>query len=171
MISYQTNGGSWNIENCTRLAISEQGLEFYGEYVSAGHYAIWFNQNYNTCETQLTTAFQNSYSTLKQNVLSDNGFTQVTTLQEQYLSWDNTLVKDSNNRLYRVHVTKNPYFRWKYVTSGDMVSTMKTLINSTSLTRSGDWGQEAFAVKYDNIEYTFSYEEVTDANAFNIDIQ
>jgi hypothetical protein len=81
MISFQTNGGSWNVESCSRLAISEQGLDFYDTHVSAGHYAIWFNQGYNTCVNQLTTAFTNSYSTLKQDVFNDNGFTQITSSQ------------------------------------------------------------------------------------------
>lgn len=167
MITYQTDGGnlgSW----CYRKAIYENKSDTYE--VTAND-PIWFNQSLRTVKSELTI-FDGTYNTLKTNVLSDEGLTnQVTQQQEQYLLWDDKLVKDSDNNLYKVHVLKNPYSVWKYKTSGDMVDTMKALINQTSLTRSGDWGDNAFAVKYDNIEYTFSYEEVTDPTGFSVDIE
>ena len=168
MITYRKLGGFF-YNTTYRLAVEDSGLSFYT--VEDDGEVIWFDQNSDVIKTQLTDAFENSYNTLKQNVLDDNNFTQVTSAQEQYLSWDNTLVKDANNKLYRVHITKNPYSRWKYVTSGAMVNTMKSLINGTSLTKTGDWGDDAFAVKYNNIEYSFSYEEVTDPTGFSINIE
>jgi len=167
MVTYNYNSGWSGYE---RMYVYDNEHVSFGSNIDAFD-VIWFDQGYTTVYNQLKSAFTNTYSTLKQNVLDDNNFTQVTLSQEQYLSWDNELVKDSDNKLYRVHVIKNVYSRWKYVTSGNMVNTMKSLINSTTLTRTGDWGDNAFAVKYDNIEYTFSYEEVTDPTGFSIDIE
>ena len=174
MITYGSDASaSWVLTSHyqRRLAVTENGLDFYGVGYFNTDEDIWFDQKENTVKTQLTNAFTNKYNLLKQNVLDDNDFIQITPQQEQYLSWDNTLVKDANNKLYRVHVIKNPYSRWKYVTSGDMVNNMKSFINDTSLTRTGNWGDEAFAVKYDNIEYSFSYEEETDPTGFTINLQ
>ena len=168
MITYSANN-DWGAE-AHRVAIMSNKNDWY-EVAETDDY-IWFNQSYRTVKSELGNALTNQYSTLKSNVLSDEGLTsQITTADREYLSWDGTLVRDSDNKLFRVHIIKNPYSVWKYKTNGNMVSTLKTLINSTSLTRTGDWGNHAFAYKYDNIEYTFSYEEETSANAFNIDIQ
>lgn len=169
MITFQTDGGQWGSSWCDRVAILPNKLDFYE--VRADD-PIWFNQTLRTVKSEFTV-FDNQYQTLSSNALTDEGLSnQITTQQEQYLSWDGKLVKDSNNQLYRVHVLVNPTSEWKYKTSGDMVDTMKALINGTSLTRSGDWGDNAFAVKYDNIEYTFSYdpEPVVDPTGFQITI-
>ena len=168
MITYSANN-DWGAE-AHRVAIMSNKNDWYE--VAENDDFIWFNQSYRTVKSELGTALTGTYTTLKTNVLADEGLTsQIITADREYLSWDGTLVKDSDNKLFRVHIIKNPYSVWKYKSNGNMVSTLKSIINSTSLTRTGDWGDHAFAVKYDNIEYTFSYEEVTDANAFNIDIQ
>lgn len=165
MISYR-DYGMWGTEY--RLAIEPNRLDFYKQWLDAD--CIWFDQGQGTIKSQLTSAFSNMYDSLKHDVLVDNDFTQVSSADEEYLSWDDKLVKDANNNLYRVHVNKHVYSRWKYVTNGDMVSHMKTAINHTSLTRTGDWGEGAFAVKYNNIEYSFSYTPETDPNQFNITV-
>lgn len=176
MVTYGSDASwGWTITSHyqRRLAVnSDTYLDFYGLGYFNTDEDIWFDQKEDKVREQLTNAFTNQYTTLKTNVLTDEGLTsQLTTADREYLSWDNTLVKDSDNKMFRVHIVKNPYNVWKYKTGGTMVSTMKALINGTTLTKTGDWGDEAFAVKYNNIEYTFSYEEVTDANAFSIDIQ
>jgi len=155
-----------------RMAIEkDNNFDFYTTNgASYSHEHIWFDDDESDVKSWLKDAFADQYNTLKTNVLTDNNFTQVTPAQSRFLSWDNTLVKDSNNQIWRVHVTARPYSRWKYVTSGDMVNNMKTWIAATPLTRTGDWGDNAFAVKYDNIEYSFWYDDEPVADPTNFEI-
>ena len=157
--------------NSKRFTVTEDALTFTNYERTYGYEVLLLNNTQDTIVTKFNTAFTNQYTTLKNSILIDEGLTsQIQVSDLPYLEWDNQVVKDSNNKLYRVHVYKvNNSQGVKYVTSGNLKTTCVNLLDSvdTWIKRTGN---SSYGYSYDDVSYTFSYEEIEDPNALSLTI-
>lgn len=122
---------------------------------------IWFDQNTDIVKTQLASAFNNKYSTWTNDTYfgKSNG---VSGMDRIRLDTGSIIVKDSTNALYQLTIDKIINYN---VSSADVTETlsnaMKLAIEATSLTKTGDWGSEAFGISYDEITYTVQATAIT----------
>ena len=122
---------------------------------------IWFDQDTNVVIRQLGTAFNNKWSTWT----TDSYFGKtddISGLDRQRLDMGSFIVKDSTNALYQVTVTKNiNYFVDDTNVTSALSDAMKAAIETTSLTRTGSWGDEAFGIRYNEVTYTVKADLIT----------
>lgn len=143
-----------------KLNIQSDGIRTYSfsEYY-IGDY-IWFDQNKTTCQDELEEAFYGQYNNLVSalNLVTDVSASQETALNR--LGNNNSIyVLDSDSKVYKVTVKINrTSYTEKYDISGTLSTAMKNLINTTDLTRTGEWGDKAFEYGYDEIEYIVTTE-------------
>lgn len=111
---------------------------------------IWFDENANEVVHVIDNAFKNQYNSLKTLILNDEALSGGIT-DETYntlKSYNNKLVRDSNNDYYTIQVVESFTTIDRYIDEDDTSSTFanscKTIINNTGLDRTGDWGDEAF---------------------------
>lgn len=114
---------------------------------------IWFDQNTATVRTQLTNAYYNKWLVWT----GDSYFGKtdgITGIDRERLELGSFVVKDSTNASYQVTITKNVNYGVESTNVNTTLSdAMKAAINATSLTREGDWGDEAFGIIYDETIY------------------
>jgi len=117
---------------------------------------IWFDQSTEFVRAALTSAYSNKYSTWS----SDAYFGKVNEITgSDRITFDNgsILIKDSTNAIYRVTINKETYYNQEsYSITTQLSDAMKTTISNTQLTRTGDWGDEAFGIIYDEVTYSVS---------------
>lgn len=117
---------------------------------------IWFDQSTTFVKAALSSAYSNKYSTWT----SDLYFGKVDGITGQdRITFDNgsILIKDSTNSIYRVTINKETYYNQEsYSVTTQLSDAMKAAINNTQLTRTGDWGDEAFGITYDEVTYSVS---------------
>lgn len=122
---------------------------------------IWFDQNTATVRTQLTNAYYNKWSAWT----ADSYFGKtdgITGTNREQLEMGSFIIKDSTNALYQITITKNVNYGVESTTVTTTLSdAMKTAINATSLTREGDWGDEAFGIIYDETIYSVQASLIT----------
>lgn len=145
-----------------RFYLAGSGTHYYVQSgVGRDRSYIWFDQNTATVRSQLGSAFSEKYSTWS----SDSYFgktNDVNTADRQKLNLGSLIVKDSTNALFQVDITKTTNYGVKSTTVTETLSNaMKTAIDATSLTRTGDWGDEAFGIEYDEVVYTVSAVQIT----------
>ena len=111
---------------------------------------------------------QGEYTVIKNKLATDIGVSNtISSTDLNKIYWDEKIVKDSDNKLWKVHVNKNPKTRSGTVTSGTAVDYVKSLIEASGLSRNGSWGSRSFSYEIEDTEYTFSYEPAEDTNALS----
>lgn len=116
----------------------------------------------------LESKLQGEYTVIKNKLATDIGISNtISSTDLNKIYWDGKIVKDSDNKLWKVHVTKNPKTRSGIVTSGTAVDYVKTLIEASGLSRNDGWGNRSFSYEIEDTEYVFSYEPAEDTNALS----
>lgn len=122
---------------------------------------IWFDQNTPTVESELRSAFSGKYSTWS----SDSYFGKTNDLTDSdriNLDTRNFVIKDSTNALYQIRVDVNTEFGvQEYNITSNLRTALIAAIEGTSLTKTGDWGDEAFGIKYSRVTYTIHANLIT----------
>ena len=116
----------------------------------------------------LESKLQGEYTVIKNKLATDIGISNtISSTDLNKIYWDEKIVKDSDNKLWKVHVTKNPKTKSGTVTSGTAVDYVKTLIEASGLSRNDGWGNRSFSYEIEDTEYVFSYEPAEDTNALS----
>lgn len=168
-IEYRVEAGGlywafWSDKYITH--VKNSGIEFEYGGRSSETEIVKFTWNQAHIKPALEGKIQGEYEIIKNKLVVDIGLSN--TISDTDLSkiyWDKKIVKDSNNKLWKVHVNKNPQVRRNTITTGSSVDYVKSLIESTGLVRNGNWGSRAFSYEINDDSYTFSYEPAEDSNA------
>lgn len=153
LIKYQTGDAQDFHADTFKLHIPSNNpyTEYFGQLGLED--VIWFDDEFTQVNIPLTTAFSNVYSTIKTNILNSesipSGITQ--SEYERLISYNNKIVKDSDNNYYyvTVAVTNNDVAEKYYDEDdpdNDFTTYCKSVITSTGLERTGDWG-DSFGIK------------------------
>lgn len=108
---------------------------------------IWFDNDDSTCQTALTTAFSNSWSSLIGKLNSDlgHGSTLSDNDYNTILNMNNKYIKDSDNKIFQINVTISTTPLEGTLNSGLCYDDIVSRIDGTGLTR---YGSIADAIKY-----------------------
>ena len=168
-VTYRVEAGGWAwlfVSDRYTMHVKENSLDFIKDSRSSETEVIWFVWDQAHVKPALESKFQGQYEVLKSKLTVDIGVSN--TIPSGDLSkiyWDGKIVKDSDNKLWKVHVIKNPKNRSGEIRTGTAVDYAKTLIESSGLDRNNNYGQRAFNYEIVDDEYTFSYEPAEDTNA------
>ena len=155
--SYPTNRYTMNNK--------DSGISFDYDGISMETEVIWFTWGFDDCKTRLSSAFRNQYNVIKDKLQTDLGWSlTIPSADLAKINWNNKIVKDSDNKLWKVHVVKNPTTKSGTIATGEAVNYAKTLIQSTGIERNGDYGSRCFEYSVTDDEYVFSYEPYTTTN-------
>lgn len=141
----------WNPNNLlVKFNISNSGIEHNSSYpFNYGDY-IWFDQDYTTCITEINEAFTqtgvipNVMTKLEAEVSFTSNITD-STLADIYEA-NGKVVKTSDNKYYRITIAETVESVEGYTLStSDLTTYMQGIINTTDLTRTGQWGSKAFS--------------------------
>lgn len=138
----------------------------YSSYVTSEY--TQFTDNLTQVHYKLVDAFSNQYNTLcnKIKLYGDIDDNRKTVLDK--IGNNNSIyVLDSDSNVYKVTVNiKTEYIDFKSETTGDFVTSMKALITSSGLNRTGEWGTKSFG--YSCTKYTYTvYTELQTSDVIN----
>lgn len=171
MVEYRVEAGGWAwafFSDKYRLHLKKNSLEINYAARSSETEVIWFTWDQAHIKPALQGQFQGQYNVIKDKLVTDIGISNVVPSGDlDKINWDDKIVKDSNNKLWRVHVVKNPKNKSGEIRTGTAVDYAKTLIEASGLERNGSWGDRTFNYTIEDVEYTFSYEPATDTNALS----
>lgn len=165
------SGAAFYFSDQYKMSVAENNVNF--DYVSRSlaTEVLWFDNDSTECQNQLRIAFLNSHSILFNDINTDLGYsTRIDTITySKLLSMNNRTVMDSNNKKYRINVIVNSTRLENYVTSGTFYDEMLRRVNTTSLDRTGDPGDEAFSYQEDLFTVKVTATEITsEAISWNI---
>lgn len=170
-VTYRVEAGGWAwafFSDRYTLHVKKNGLDFTSDGRSSETEVIWFVWDQAHVKPALQGKFQGQYTVIKDKLATDIGISNVVpTADLDKINWDGKIVKDSNNKLWKVHVIRNPKNKSGEIRTGTAVDYAKTLIEASGLDRNGDYGSRVFNYSIEDIEYTFSYEPATDSNALS----
>lgn len=160
------DGWAWSYPtNRYTMHNRKTGISFGYDGISWETEVIWFKKNYYECRPRLASAFKGQYNIIKSKLQTDLGWSStIPTTDMSKVYWNNKIVKDSNNKLWKVHVVRSPIVKKGEISSGTAVDYAKTLIQSANIPRNGNYGSRSFEYSVIADEYVFSYEPYTTTN-------
>lgn len=155
-----------------KMTISEYNINFNYIARSLRTDVLWFDNDSTECQNQLRTAFNGSHSSLLSILNTELGYSTPISRDtyNKLLSMNGRTVLDSDNKKYRITVIANTNTLESFVTSGNFYNEMLRRINTTTLDRTGDPGDEAFSYSEDIVTLSVTATEVTtDSISWSID--
>ncbi len=117
---------------------------------------IWFNQDTTTTINKLHDNFAGKFTTINSLASLSDDLTANEVLALE--SINNQYVKDSTNNLYLIKVSKTITSVRTDIINSNCTDYLKSVIDApgSGLTRTGDWGDEAFQLSYNLATYTIT---------------
>ena len=131
---------------------------------------MWFANMQDTCKSQLNPKFNGQYTSLKNKVIADCGYS-ATISESDYkkllaVPKNGIVVKDSDNKLWEVKVQMTTNKKSGNLSSGTYKNAVANLIDATSLDQADHFGARTCCYKMDLISITINVTEYT-SNAIN----
>ena len=157
-INYLINAqqyGSYGYRPTIKEKISASGASSTYSEDRINYDYIWFDDAGSTIQIALDTEFSNKYSAIHTLDTEHTNPAGIDAAISKLLAANGGYIKDSQNKVYKITVSKVTETKTEYTLNQNVTDYMKGRINATSLTRHGssDWGDEAFGITYDKETY------------------